>query len=157
MRCPFCGFLEDKVVDTRPSEDEKNIRRRRECLSCSRRFTTYEVIEEKPLMVVKHDNRREPFSREKLLTGVMKSCEKRPVSMTDIEALVDRVSSEIRSRFEKEVPSARIGELVIENLARLDQVAYVRFASVYRKFADITEFEKEIARLKKQEANHGRD
>ena len=149
MRCPFCGYLEDKVVDSRLSEDGKSIRRRRECLSCSRRFTTYEVVEEKPLMVVKRDGRREPFSRTKLYAGIAKAFEKRPVSTPDIDNIVERISGELKSQYEKEVPAAKIGELVMENLAKTDQVAFVRFASVYRQFADIAEFEKEVARLKK--------
>jgi len=149
MRCPFCGYLEDKVVDSRPSEDGQSIRRRRECLSCNRRFTTYEVIEEKPLMVVKRDGRREPFSRDKIHTGITKAFEKRPISTEEIDNFVDRISGELRSHYEKEVPSAKIGELVMQNIARIDPVAYVRFASVYRQFADVTEFEKEVAHLKK--------
>ncbi len=149
MRCPFCGYLEDKVVDSRLSEDGKAIRRRRECLSCNRRFTTYETIEEKPLMVVKRDGRREPFSKEKLHHGIAKAFEKRPISIQEIENLVERISGELKSHYEKEVPSARIGELVMQNIAKIDKVAYVRFASVYRQFTDVTEFEKEVARLKK--------
>lgn len=149
MRCPFCGYLEDKVVDSRLSDDGGNIRRRRECLSCSRRFTTYEVVEEKPLMVVKRDGRREPFSRIKLHAGIARAFEKRPVATQEIENLVERTSGELRSQYEKEVPSAKIGELVMKSLVRMDPVAYVRFASVYRQFTDITEFEEEVARLKK--------
>jgi transcriptional repressor NrdR len=149
MRCPFCGCLEDRVVDSRQAEDGASIRRRRACLACNRRFTTYEEVEEKPLMVVKHDNRREPFSREKLRAGIARACEKRPVSTVEIEALVDRVTGEMRIKYEKEVPSLEIGQAVMKKLRLLDQVAYVRFASVYRKFKDVTEFEKEIARLKR--------
>ena len=149
MRCPFCGHLEDKVVDSRLSDDGGNIRRRRECLSCSRRFTTYETVEEKPLMVVKRDGRREPFSRAKLHAGIARAFEKRPVATQEIENLVERTSGELRSQYEKEVPSAKIGELVMKSLGRMDPVAYVRFASVYRQFTDVKEFEKEVARLKK--------
>ena len=149
MRCPFCSYLEDKVVDSRLSDDGKIIRRRRECLSCSRRFTTYEVVEEKPLMVVKRDGRREPFSRTKLHAGIARAFEKRPIATQDIENLVEHISGELRSQYEKEAPSDKIGELVMKNLVKMDPVAYVRFASVYRQFADITEFEKEVARLKK--------
>jgi len=149
MRCPFCGYLEDKVVDSRLSDDGGNIRRRRECLSCSRRFTTYEVVEEKTLMVVKRDGRREPFLRTKLHAGIARAFEKRPVATQEIENLVERISGELRSQYEKEAPSANIGELVMKSLARMDPVAYVRFASVYRQFTDVKEFEKEVARLKK--------
>ena len=149
MRCPFCGYLEDKVVDSRLSDDGGNIRRRRECLSCNRRFTTYEVAEEKPLMVVKRDGRREPFLRTKLHAGIARAFEKRPVATQEIENLVERTSGELRSKYEKEVPSAKIGELVMKSLVRMDPVAYVRFASVYRQFTDVKEFEKEVARLKK--------
>jgi len=148
MRCPFCGYLEDKVVDSRLSEDGKNIRRRRECLACNRRFTTYEIVEEKTLMVVKRDGRREPFSRDKLQAGLAKAFEKRPVETEEIERIVDRISGDLRSQYEKEVPAVKIGELVMESLKKIDAVAYVRFASVYRQFTDVAEFTKEVAQLK---------
>ena len=148
MRCPFCGYLEDKVVDSRLSEDGKNIRRRRECLACNRRFTTYEIVEEKTLMVVKRDGRREPFSRDKLQAGLAKAFEKRPVETEEIERTVDRISGDLRSQYEKEVPAVKIGELVMESLKKIDAVAYVRFASVYRQFTDVAEFTKEVAQLK---------
>jgi len=148
MRCPFCGYLEDKVVDSRLSEDGKNIRRRRECLACNRRFTTYEIVEEKTLMVVKRDGRREPFSRDKLQAGLAKAFEKRPVETEEIERVVDRISGDLRSQYEKEVPAVKIGELVMESLKKIDAVAYVRFASVYRQFTDVAEFTKEVAQLK---------
>ncbi|MFH0796105.1 MAG: transcriptional regulator NrdR [Candidatus Omnitrophota bacterium] len=148
MRCPFCSYLEDKVVDSRLSEDGKSIRRRRECLGCNRRFTTYEIVEEKPLMVVKRDGRREPFSRDKLQAGLAKAFEKRPVETEEIERTVDRISGDLRSQYEKEVPAVKIGELVMESLKKIDAVAYVRFASVYRQFTDVAEFTKEVAQLK---------
>lgn len=152
MRCAFCGFIEDRVVDSRQSDDGRVVRRRRECLACGRRFTTYEEVEQKPLMVVKRDGRREPYDREKLRSGLVRACEKRPVSTAEIDELVGRVSGVLRADYEKEVPSLRIGELVMENLRRADPVAYVRFASVYRQFKDVKEFEREIARLKEDGA-----
>ncbi|MBI4830764.1 MAG: transcriptional repressor NrdR, partial [Candidatus Lindowbacteria bacterium] len=137
MKCPFCAHPDDKVVDSRTIKEGELIRRRRECLSCTRRFTTYERIEEIPLMVVKKDGRREPFDRSKIVIGVLKACEKRPVGIEQIEGLVDKIEKSINSGLEKEVSSETIGSMVMEELKSLDEVAYVRFASVYRQFKDI--------------------
>ena len=140
MKCPFCAHPDDKVVDSRTIKDGELIRRRRECLSCTKRFTTYERIEEIPLMVVKKDGRREPFDRSKIVIGILKACEKRPVSIEQIEDLVDRTEKNINVSMEKEVSSETVGSMVMEELKELDEVAYVRFASVYRQFKDIDEF-----------------
>ena len=147
MKCPFCGHTEDKVVDSRASSDEASIRRRRECLGCQKRFTTYEHVEEQPLMVVKKDGRREPFDRHKLLAGLVKACEKRPVSMDDLEGLVDELERELSQQFEREVSSREIGERVMRRLHAIDPVAYVRFASVYREFKDVEQFMRELKDL----------
>ena len=147
MKCPFCGHQEDKVVDSRASSDGVAIRRRRECLGCAKRFTTYEHVEEQPLMVVKKDGRREPFDRHKLLAGLVKACEKRPVSMDGLEQLVDEVERDISQQFEREVSSREIGERVMKKLHALDPVAYVRFASVYREFKDVEQFMRELKEL----------
>ena len=147
MRCPFCGHPEDKVVDSRASSDERSIRRRRECLSCGKRFTTYEQVEEQPLMVIKKDGRREPFDRHKLLAGVVKACEKRPVGMDELERLVEELERELSQAFEREVPSRDVGERVMQRLHTLDPVAYVRFASVYREFKDVEQFMRELKDL----------
>ncbi|MCQ9207923.1 MAG: transcriptional regulator NrdR [Omnitrophica bacterium] len=147
MKCPYCGNLEDKVVDSRSSAEGNSIRRRRECLKCERRFTTYERIEETPLMVVKKDGRREVFERKKILSGLVKACEKRPVSMENLEQLVDKIEFMLQKTYEKEVQSKEIGELVIKLLQQLDEVAYVRFASVYRQFKDVAQFMKELKGL----------
>ena len=147
MKCPFCGHQEDKVVDSRASSDGSSIRRRRECLGCGKRFTTYEHVEEQPLMVVKKDGRREPFDRHKLLGGLVKACEKRPVSMDDLEKLVDELERELSQQFEREVPSREVGERVMKKLHALDPVAYVRFASVYREFKDVEQFMRELKDL----------
>jgi len=147
MKCPFCGHVEDKVVDSRLGKEGKSIRRRRECLKCNARFTTYEKVEEMLPMVVKKDGRRESFDRQKILAGIIKACEKRPISVTVLEKLVDDIEHIIQESPEKEIPSSRIGELVVQRLHELDQVAYVRFASVYRQFKDINEFMKELTGL----------
>jgi transcriptional repressor NrdR len=147
MRCPKCGCLEDKVIDSRSSKEGATIRRRRECLQCAHRFTTYEEIEHGELMVVKRDGRREPFSREKLLNGITKACQKRPVSPEAIENLVGDIVADISSKFEREVPGAEIGERVIEGLRQIDDVAYVRYASVYRRFEEATQFVHEVKKL----------
>ncbi len=144
MKCPYCGNLEDKVVDSRLSGEGNSIRRRRECLKCERRFTTYEQIEETPLMVVKKDGRREPFERKKLLAGLVKACEKRPISMEKLEQLVDKIEFGLQKNYDKEVKSKEIGELAIKTLQGLDEIAYVRFASVYRQFKDVGQFMKEL-------------
>ncbi|MBN3038273.1 MAG: transcriptional repressor NrdR [Candidatus Omnitrophica bacterium] len=147
MKCPFCGNLEDKVVDSRLSAEGASVRRRRECLKCERRFTTYEHIEETPLMVVKKDSRREQFDRKKILAGLVRACEKRPVSMEKLEQLVDNIEYAIQKKYEKEVTSKEIGELAMKSLQQLDDIAYVRFASVYRQFKDVNQFMKEIKGL----------
>ncbi len=144
MRCPYCSHKEDKVVDSRSTQEESAIRRRRECLKCGRRFTTYEYIEEVYLMVIKKDGRREPFDRKKILAGVIKACEKRPVSMEKMEEIVTQVERGIQKKSDREVPSSRIGELVMERLKALDDVAFVRFASVYRQFKDVGQFMVEL-------------
>lgn len=149
MRCPFCRKDNDKVVDTRPGEDGRVIRRRRECLECGRRFTTHERVEEIPLRVVKKSGEREPFSRENILKGVIRALEKRPVSMDQIDHLVDEIEREILDGNEREVPVNLIGELVMEKLRGLDAVAYVRFASVYREFKAVDEFVREIDTIEK--------
>ena len=147
MRCPFCQALGSRVIDSRSTEDAKCIRRRRECSACGARFTTYERWEETPLMVVKRDGRRESFSRSKILGGVLKALEKRPVSLEEVEKMVDEVERELRSRPEREVTSVAIGEMVMERLREMDEVAYVRFASVYRQFKDINRFIEELDKL----------
>ena len=147
MRCPACGHVESKVLDSRPTEEGAVIRRRRECLACGERFTTYEKVEQPRFVVVKKDGRREAFSATKILGGLVKACEKRPVSMEALERLASEVERELRGRFDREVPSQQIGELVMERLRALDQVAYVRFASVYRQFQDLARFKDELERL----------
>lgn len=144
MRCPHCGYKEDKVVDSRATQEESAIRRRRECLKCGKRFTTYEYIEEVSLMVIKKDNRREPFDRKKVLAGITRACEKRPVSMEKMEDIVIQVERAIQKKSDREVSSSRIGELVMERLKSIDDVAYVRFASVYRQFKDVGQFMVEL-------------
>ena len=149
MKCPFCGHSEDKVVDSRESGEGDQTRRRRECLRCERRFTTYETIEEVPLKVVKKDNTREDYDRRKLLGGILKACEKRPVSMEQIESVVDEIERAIEKGHEQEVNSREIGEWVMKKLHQLDEVAYVRFASVYRQFKDVNEFMEVVQKLLK--------
>lgn len=145
MKCPYCGFLDSKVVDSRPTDD--SIRRRRECLKCLKRFTTYETVERVPLMLVKRDGTREPYDRQKLLGGVMKACEKRPVAQERLEKLVEDVEQAMFSTVEYEVSTRDVGELVMERLKDVDEVAYVRFASVYRQFKDINTFMEELNTL----------
>jgi transcriptional repressor NrdR len=147
VKCPFCGHLGDKVVDSRESKEGEVIRRRRECLDCGRRFTSYERIDEIPYMVVKKDGTRERFERQKLIAGLLKACEKRPVSVAALEAIADRVEAALQDRPEKEIGTAEIGASVMQELKRLDKVAYVRFASVYRHFRDIGEFMTELKDL----------
>ena len=139
MRCPTCGHEEDRVIDSRATREGRAIRRRRECLACNHRFTTYEYVEVDTLVVVKKDRRREPFVRQKLISGIARACEKRPVSTADIEELVDRIESDLQ-RLGPEITTQQIGERIMEELQRLDEVAYVRFASVYREFEDVDEF-----------------
>ncbi len=147
MRCPFCGAADSKVLDSRPTDDGGVIRRRRECPACAGRFTTYEKVEARPFVVIKKDGRREAWSPEKVLRGLITACEKRPVELSTLESLVAEVERELRSRYEREVPSKQVGELVTERLRSLDQVAYVRFASVYRQFQDVRRFKEELERL----------
>ncbi len=147
MKCPYCGTLGDKVVDSRESKEGEVIRRRRECLECSKRFTSYERIDEIPYMVVKKDGTRERFDRQKLVNGLLKACEKRPVSLKSVEAIADRIESMLQERPEREIGTAEVGAYVMEELKKLDKVAYVRFASVYRHFRDIGEFMDEIKGL----------
>jgi len=147
VKCPFCANPEDKVVDSREGKEGRVVRRRRECLSCSRRFTTYERVDEIPFMVVKKDGRREPFDRNKLLTGLVKACEKRPVPMSSLEKVVDEIENLMQESPEKELPASVIGERLMECLKEMDQVAYVRFASVYRQFGDLNEFMEELKGL----------
>jgi transcriptional repressor NrdR len=150
MKCPFCGFSDSKVVDSRPDKGGATIRRRRECESCNRRFTTHERVEEVLPLVTKRDGRREPFDRMKLIAGIQKACEKRPVSVETIERLVDRLETRLQESGEKEIPSTTLGEWVMTDLHEVDQVAYVRFASVYRSFKDISEFMLELQDLLKK-------
>jgi len=147
MRCPKCGCQDDKVIDSRASREGATIRRRRECLGCENRFTTYESIETQPLLVIKRDGRREEFSKEKLLSGVRKACQKRPVSPQTIEELVDRVAADLYDSFDGEVPCLAIGERVMDQLRAVDGVAYVRFASVYRRFEEATDFLQAVRKL----------
>jgi transcriptional repressor NrdR len=147
MRCPFCNSKEDKVIDSRTTKDGTSIRRRRECLKCGKRFTTYERVEEIALMVVKKDGRREPFDSRKVKAGVLKACEKRPVGMEQVDRLVEEIEQTLMGSVDKEVTSEKVGALVMKKLRNLDEVAYVRFASVYRQFRDINEFMEELRRL----------
>ncbi len=145
MRCPYCGFEESKVVDSRPNDE--NIRRRRECLSCQKRFTTYESVERMPVLVVKKDGSRQAFDKAKLISGMVRACEKRPVSLSALEAVADEIEQEAANNLEREIPTSFIGELVMGKLKTLDEVAYVRFASVYRQFKDINTFMEELSKL----------
>jgi len=147
MKCPYCGHMEDRVMDSRPTDEGSAIRRRRECSKCLRRFTTYEKVESIPLMVVKKDKSRQPFNREKLLNGLLRACEKRPVSISDLERIADEVESQLYNSLEREVTSKDIGEIVMSKLKTIDEVAYVRFASVYRQFKDINTFMDELRKL----------
>ena len=149
MKCPFCGHLQDKVVDSRESKEGDAIRRRRQCLECKRRFTSYERIDEIPYMVVKKDGRRERFDRQKVLAGVLKACEKRPVSMIQLEAIADKAEMMVQDSSEREVSTTRLGEMIMTELKSLDKVAYVRFASVYLDFKDVQEFMSELKDLLK--------
>ena len=153
MQCPACRNLEDKVVDSRELMDGEAIRRRRECVKCGRRFTTYERIEEHPLMVVKKDGRREPYDRKKVLAGLQKACEKRPVATEQLEQIVERLERDLAREFEKEVNAQEIGERLMRELHDLDEVAYVRFASVYRSFKDVTQFMEELKGLLVKRSN----
>ena len=147
MRCPFCGFEESKVIDSRPTDEGEKIRRRRECLQCQKRFTTYEIIETLPIVVVKKDKSRQVFDRTKLIGGMLRACEKRPVPLEVIEEAVDDIEAALQNSIDREVTSIKIGELAMDKLKNIDEVAYVRFASVYRQFRDINSFMDELARL----------
>ena len=147
MKCPFCGHLESKVVDSRPAEEGASIRRRRECLACHKRFTTYETVESLPLMVIKKDGNRQTFDKTKLLNGMIRACEKRPVSYDTLEKIADEIEQELQNSLERETNTERIGELVMERMKKVDEVAYVRFASVYRQFKDINTFMAELNKL----------
>ena len=147
MKCPICGYTESKVIDSRPTEGSSSIRRRRECLSCQKRFTTYETMESLPLVVIKKDGSRQAFDRSKLLNGMIRACEKRPVSYDTLEKIADEIEQELQNSLERETSTERIGELVMERMKKVDEVAYVRFASVYRQFKDINTFISELSKL----------
>ena len=147
MKCPYCGYEESKVIDSRPADEGERIRRRRECLKCGKRFTTHEVIETVPIVVVKRDKSREVFDRAKLTGGILRACEKRPVSVQQIEKMVDFIEAQLQSSLDREVTSLHIGELTMDQLKNVDEVAYVRFASVYRQFKDINTFMEELNKL----------
>lgn len=147
MKCPFCGYTESKVIDSRPTDEGSRIRRRRECLECGKRFTTYEIIESLPIIVVKRDKSREVFDRDKLFNGMLRACEKRPVSIETLEKAVDDIEIQIQNSLEREVTATQIGEYAMEKLKEIDEVAYVRFASVYRQFKDINSFHEAINKL----------
>ena len=149
MKCPFCGYEESKVIDSRPTDEGQRIRRRRECLECAKRFTTYEIIESLPIIVIKKDKSRETFNRDKLMTGLLRACEKRPVSIDTLDNMIDEIEVIIQNSLDREVSSERIGQLVMEKLKKIDEVAYVRFASVYRQFKDINTFMSELNKLLK--------
>lgn len=151
VKCPYCGFNESKVIDSRPTEDDEKIRRRRECLSCGKRFTTYEIVETTPLMVIKKDHSRQIFDREKLMLGIIRACDKRPVTSEMIIGVVDRIEQNYVNRMLREVSSEELGEAVLLELKKLDKVAYIRFASVYRDFSDVTTFINELQKLQKEE------
>ena len=147
MKCPFCGYTESKVIDSRPAEEGATIRRRRECLACSKRFTTYEIIERMPLVVVKRDGSRQTFDKVKLINGMVRACEKRPVSLSQLEKIADDIEQELQSNLEREIKTVDVGEMVMTRLKGIDEVAYVRFASVYRSFKDINTFMEELSKL----------
>ena len=147
MKCPYCGFAESKVIDSRPADEGSSIRRRRECLSCRKRFTTYETVESLPMVVVKKDGSRQSFDRRKILGGMIRACEKRPVPVAELERVSEEIEQEVQNSMEREVSTQKVGEMVTERLKKIDEVAYVRFASVYRQFKDIDTFMKELNKL----------
>ena len=151
MKCPFCVYAESKVVDSRPAEEGATIRRRRECLNCQKRFTTYEIIERLPTIVVKKDGSRQTFDKQKLINGMLRACEKRPVPLADISYVADEIEMELQNSLEREIRSTDVGEMVMNGLKSLDEVAYVRFASVYRQFRDINNFMTELNKLLKED------
>lgn len=147
MKCPYCGYKESKVVDSRPAEEGSSIRRRRECLSCGKRFTTYETVESMPMVVIKRDGSRQTFDRRKLVNGMLRACEKRPVSVAQLEKIGEEIEQELQNSLEREISTEHVGELVMDKLKSVDEVAYVRFASVYRQFKDINTFMRELNKL----------
>jgi len=147
MKCPYCSYTESKVIDSRPAEEGASIRRRRECLACQRRFTTYEIIESLPLVVVKRDGSRQTFDKNKLIRSMLKACEKRSVALDELEKIANEIEQELQNALEREIPTSEVGELVMKRLKDLDEVAYVRFASVYRQFKDLNTFMEELTRL----------
>ena len=147
MKCPYCGYAESKVIDSRPAEEGSTIRRRRECLACTKRFTTYEIIERMPLVVVKRDGSRQSFDKMKIMNGLVRACEKRPVALEQLETIAKEIETELQSALEREISTAEIGEMVMVRLKDIDEVAYVRFASVYRQFKDINTFMDELTKL----------
>ncbi len=147
MKCPACGHIESKVIDSRASDEGKSIKRRRECLACQKRFNTYEVVENIPLMVIKKNDSREPFDRNKVMNGIIRACQKRPVSIEQIEKIVNDIESELQNSLNNEVPTTKIGELIMDKLKDIDAVSYVRFASVYREFKDVETFMREIENI----------
>jgi len=151
MKCPFCGYSESRVVDSRPAEEGTTIRRRRECLSCQKRFTTYEIMEHLPLVVVKKDGSRQTFDKQKLVNGMLRACEKRPVPLAELQAVADEIELELLNSLEREIRTSDVGEMIMNRLKVLDEVAYVRFASVYRQFRDINTFMDELNKLLKEE------
>ena len=155
MKCPYCGFTQDRVVDSRESKEADSIRRRRECEGCNKRFTTYERIDEVPYMVIKKDGRREKFDRQKVLNGLLKACEKRPVSMARLSELVNRVESRVSDSPDREISTTAIGEYLMDNLRDLDKIAYVRFASVYQSFEDLEDLKREVDTLYAEKGNGG--
>ena len=155
MKCPYCGYAESKVIDSRPAEEGSTIRRRRECLACRKRFTTYEIMERLPLVVVKRDGSRQSFDRVKVINGLVRACEKRPVALGQLEDIADEIEAELQGALEREISTAEIGEMVMDRLKDLDEVAYVRFASVYRQFKDINTFMEELTKLLGDKAAKG--
>ena len=147
MKCPYCAFGESKVIDSRPAEEGATIRRRRECLSCQKRFTTYETMERLPLLVIKRNGTRQPFDKVKLVEGLIRACEKRPVALGELEAIASEIEQELQNRMEREISAIEVGEMIMDKLRDLDEVAYVRFASVYRQFKDINTFRDEVNKL----------
>ena len=147
MKCPYCYYPESKVIDSRPADDGQRIRRRRECMQCAKRFTTYESVESQPLIIIKRDKSRQVFDRNKLLSGMLRACEKRPVSLQTLENAIDEIESQLQNAFEREVTSVQIGEMALEKLKNIDEIAYVRFASVYRDFNDIESFSEALTHL----------
>ena len=147
MKCPFCGHTDSRVIDSRPTDEDSRIRRRRECIQCGKRFTTYEIVENLPIVVVKKDKSREPFDRNKVLGGLLRACEKRPVSLDRLEKAVDDIEAQIQNSLEREVSTHKIGEYVMDQLMHIDDVAYIRFASVYRQFKDVNSFMRELTKI----------